>query len=256
VNVRRGIKRGIKRLFAVAGYQVSKIQPVAPVAAPPPPGVDRSTMRGAVISLGRRLPNVATIIDVGASNGMWSLLAMESYPHSRYWLIEAQAVHEPALQQFCREHANAGYILAAAGATVGQIYFDTTSPWGGAAGYQPFKENNRVVPVTTIDQQVQAQGLTGPFLLKLDTHGFEVPIFQGASQTLADTAAIVVECYNFKISSESLEFSEMSAWLKERGFHCMDIVDLMRRPGDDAFWQMDMVFLRADRPEFARLGYD
>jgi hypothetical protein len=29
----------------------------------------------------------------------------------------------------------------------------------------------------------------------------------------------------------------------------------MHRPRDDAFWQMDLVFVRADRPEFTYLRY-
>lgn len=255
MRIREYSKRAVKRLFNAAGYQISRKPPPAP-AAMTPPAPDRSTMHGAIVGLGRRLPALATIIDVGASNGMWSGLAMESYPHSRYWLIEAQPVHEPALRQFCRLHANAEYVLAAAGAAVGQIYFEASSPWGGVAGYTPFANNNITVPVTTIDEQVRLQGLTGPFLLKLDTHGFEVPIFAGASATLPQTEAIVVECYNFKSVPECLEFYEMCAWLKERGFRCVDVVDLMRRLGDDVFWQMDLVFIRADRPEFSKTNYD
>ena len=248
-------KRAVKRFFNAAGYQISRKRPQPPTPAVVIPlAVDRSTMRGALVSLGQRLPSIATIIDVGASTGIWSSQALESYPHSRYWLIEAQPVHEPDLRKFCRQHANAGYVLAAAGAEIGLINFDSSSPWGGVAGHTRF-QNNIVVPVTTIDEQARAQRLTGPFLLKLDTHGYEVPILTGASATLPATAAIVVECYNFKSVPECLQFYELCAWLKERGFRCIDLVDLLRRPGDDVFWQMDMVFVRADRPEFSQTDY-
>ncbi len=96
--------------------------------------------------------------------------------------------------------------------------------------------------------------LSGPFLLKLDTHGFEVPIFEGAGATLANTVAIIVETYNFKIGAEGLLFHEMCAWLQPRGFRCIDVVDVMRRPGDDLLWQMDLVFVRSDWPEFIQPG--
>ena len=89
----------------------------------------------------------------------------------------------------------------------------------------------------------------------LDTHGFEVPIFEGAAETLARTGLIVVEVYNFKISPEALRFHELCAYLEGKGFRCVDILDVMHRPCDGALWQMDLIFARADRPEFANNEY-
>jgi len=37
----------------------------------------------------------------------------------------------------------------------------------------------------------------GPYLIKLDTHGVEIPILNGSAQTLKDTNVLVVEVYNF-----------------------------------------------------------
>jgi FkbM family methyltransferase len=202
------------------------------------------------------LPEVATFIDVGASDGRWSQEAMLYFPDSQYLLIEAQPVHVAALQRFCAARPNAQFVPAAAGAQPGQINFQASSPFGGVAGYEPFGLHNIVVPVTTIDEQVRAHQLSGPFLIKLDTHGFEVPILAGASQTLAQTAALVVEVYNFTTGPECLQFYEQCAWLRERAFRCADIFDVMRRPSDDMLWQMDMVFICADRPEFRRNSYE
>ena len=163
-------------------------------------------------ALAQRLGPVPTIIDVGASNGMWTELALVDFPNSQYLLIEANPVHEPALQQFCAPRANVSYVLAAAGAAAGQIYFHIGSPLGGRASYTPFKEAyNAQLPVITLDEEVHKRQLAGPFVLKLDTHGFEVPIFDGAPTTLANTAAIIVEVYNFKTGPESLLFYDMCA---------------------------------------------
>jgi len=255
------LKRRLKQALAAQGYQISRLPskplPITSAQAKvePDTGLYRGTMGKAIPSLAARLGSVATIIDVGASNGMWTEVAMQSFPNSQYLLIEAQPVHLAALNQFCAGHPNASYVAAAAGAAAGQIYFNVASPLGGRASYTPFASHNAVVPVTTIDQEVRAHQLPGPFLLKLDTHGFEVPIFEGARATLPNTAAIIVECYNFKSNPECLLFYEMCAWLQERGFRCIDLLDVMRRPKDDVLWQMDLVLVRADRPEFETHKY-
>ena len=102
---------------------------------------------------------------------------------------------------------------------------------------------------------MKARGLEGPYLLKLDTHGFEVPILKGAARTLASTEVIVMECYNYRIAPECLTFDEMCRHLGERGFRCIDLVDPLYRPYDDAFWQLDLVFIRSNRPEFSHQDY-
>jgi len=235
------IKAGIKKLLRGLGLHVARAGGPA----------DRATMEGAFRALVRRGHKIGTVVDIGASNGSWSASLMRHYPGCRYLLVEAQPVHEAALKRFCASHANAQYVLAAAGAREGRIHFDASEPLGGQASDTPFAANNIEVPVVTLDGVLKARGLEGPYLLKFDTHGFEVPILNGAAATLARTDAIIMECYNFRIAPEALTFDEMCRFLGERGFRCIDLVEPMHRPRDDAFWQMDLVFVRAGRPEFS-----
>ncbi len=244
MNIKQHARRLVKRLLATSGYTLTKIDPARP------------TMARAMQAIRARQHPIHTVIDIGASDGQWSRALMPYYPQAQYLLIEAQPVHEKALQAFCLEHANARYVLAAAGSEAGELYFDASHPLGGQAAYTPFPAHNIVVPVTAVDLEVQKHRLPGPFLLKLDTHGFEMPILRGAQATLAQTEVIVIECYNFAIAPECLLFYEMAAHLTDLGFRCADVVDVMYRPHDNLLWQMDMVFIRAERPEFAHLNYD
>ena len=159
------------------------------------------------------------------------------------------------LRRFCAEHPNAQYVLAAAGARAGEIYFEALDEFGGQASSVPPGNSAIRIPMVAVDDEVAARSLPGPFLLKLDTHGFEAPILEGAARTLRHTEVIIVECYNFRLSPESLTFDEMCRHLGERGFRCIDLFDPLHRPRDDAFWQMDLVFMRRDRPEFAYTKY-
>ena len=205
----------------------------------------------------RRCPKpIETVIDIGASDGRWSQDMMRYYPSARYLLIEAQrATHEPTLREFQARHGNVICEICAAGNRRGEINFDASDPFGGQASSSAYAKDNVVVPMETVDGLVQKHGLKGPFLLKLDTHGFEVPIFEGAVETLANCAMLIVEAYNFTLCPGCLRFHELCTYLEERGFRCVDMFDIMVRPKDQAFWQMDMVFLPASAPEFQVAEY-
>src|SRR5258708_19676318 len=89
-----------------AGYQLSRW---------PPP--DQLSLDSAFSRLrARPLPfKVETVIDVGASDGRWSRKIMQYYPNARYLLIEANQVHEAALDPFRHQANPLDYLLAAAG---------------------------------------------------------------------------------------------------------------------------------------------
>lgn len=210
-------------------------------------------MQAALARVAPRL-TVSTVIDVGASDGRWSVSAARQFRSARFLLIEALEVpHGEALRRLPGDRFQV--VIAAAGDTVGDVHFDAGDEFGGAAHREGTGSHDILVPMTTIDAEVAARGLPGPYLLKLDTHGFEVPILTGAERTLADTTVIVVEAYNFPIHPEALMFAELCAYLGQRGFRVFDLVDAMRRPQDEALWQFDLVFLRADRPEFSSDRY-
>lgn len=197
----------------------------------------------------------STVIDVGASDGAWSQRLLPFFPSQSYLLIEANPVHEPGLRAFTAQHANAAYALAAAGAEEGTLKFRADQPLGGAASTEAH-EGWVTVPATTIDAEIQRRALPGPYLIKFDTHGYEIPILDGAAETLAQTSLIVMEMYNFRISDTSLTFWDMCRELEARGFRPIDLIAPMFRPYDRALWQFDLFFARADWPGFATSRYD
>jgi FkbM family methyltransferase len=239
------MKKLINYLLGLLGYRIDKIRIQAPPAR---------TMEEAIRKLAEGY-QISSIIDVGASNGLWTRMALNYFPNSKYLLVEAQPAHLEALTEFVSTRPNVEFVLSAAGDRQGHIYFDASDPFGGQASRTPYKHDNIEIPVTTIDYEVNARGLPGKYLLKLDTHGFEVPIFEGASATLEKTEIVIVECYNFKISPECLLFHEMCGYLDGKGFRCIDLADPMWRPYDNSFWQMDLVFVRKDNPQFSYAGY-
>jgi FkbM family methyltransferase len=229
----------LRRLLLARGYAVYNLRSY------------HARMDSALRALSRRRHQFNSVIDVGASDGRWSSLAMRSFPDATYLLIEANKAHESSLVRFSATHHNARFVLAAAGDAEGEIHFDATDSYLGQATHSPGGTGAATVPMTTIDREVASRMLRPPYLIKLDTHGFEVPILNGASETLRDTEAIVIECYNFRISPECLLFFEMCEYLGRLGFRCADLVDPRHRPYDQTLWQIDLVFLKGNSREFS-----
>lgn len=199
---------------------------------------------------------IGSVLDVGASNGMWSAVCERHFPKARYLLVEAQDYHREALISYCTARDNAEFVLAAAGAERGEIWFDDSSPWGGLAMTEGSETVRTRVPQTTLDYEVLTRNLPGPYLVKLDTHGFEVPILEGTlTHVLPNTGLLVIECYNFRIAPGSLLFHEMIAWMHERGFGVVDMAEPLWREHDNCLWQMDLMFVPLTRPEFRYTAY-
>ena len=216
----------------------------------------RARMENALQGLSDRDHVINTVIDVGASDGRWAAMSMKVFPDCSYLLVEANPVHQTALERFSVMNTNAHFVLAAAGDAVGKVHFDASDNFIGQASHGvPTGSNDIVLPMTTIDQEIISRQLAGPYLIKLDTHGFEVPILKGAEKTLSNAEAIIVECYNFRLSSECLLFHEMCVHLDQYGFRCVDLVDPRHRPFDGSLWQMDLVFVKSNSHEFSHTNF-
>jgi FkbM family methyltransferase len=208
--------------------------------------------------LKKQVGAIGTVIDVGASNGMWTRQALTHFPESEYFLIEAKKEHEEELIKLQNE-INMKYVIAAAGDKKGEAYFqveeDVSDLFGGRASRNPIAAHTRMVPMVTINDCVKQFGLKPPYMIKLDTHGFEVQIIEGADEILNDTSALVIEVYSVKFHDECLTFPDMCKFLEQKGFRCVGIADPLNRVYDGALWQMDFMFVKADHPIFNYFGY-
>lgn len=186
----------------------------------------------------------ACVVDIGAAQGSWSLKAIHLWPQSKFVLFEPLEERQQELNRLSTQNNNVFIVPAAAGSKETEANFLVAADLDGSGmSDNNLSPNTRRVKVSTVDQEMKRLGTQGPFLLKLDTHGYEVPIFEGAVETLAQTELLVVECYGFRITPNSLLFWEMCEHLQNKGFRLIDVVDIMRRPKDDAFWQCDAFFV-------------
>lgn len=211
-------------------------------------------MEGLLARAAARGTPIGTWIDVGASDGAWSRLAQRHFPSARFVLVEPLAERQAALAAL-QQSRGFVHIAAAAGCEPGTISFAVDPALDGSGVAGPGATNVRTVPVETLDRIVATQAAPGPYGIKLDTHGHEIPILEGASHVLAQASLLIIEAYNFTLLPGSLRFHELCAWLEVRGFRCCDLADPMRRPGDGALWQMDLAFAPATSAIFKSDSY-
>jgi FkbM family methyltransferase len=213
---------------------------------------DPDSMESALQRLRVNGINPGTVIDVGAAQGIWTRKALECWPGADYELIEP--LHEQK-EQFkdLHNYPNVRYHLCVAGEASGVVDINISQDLDGSGIYGSGNGIVRSVKVITINEiTVTAKK---PFVIKLDTHGYEMPILKGAASSLQFADALIIEVYGFHISPTCLTFHELSAHLKDLGFRLFDIVEVMRRSKDNAFWQADAIYLRNDHPVFLSNEY-
>ena len=197
---------------------------------------------------------ISTFIDAGAARGAWSLATEKYWPNAHFHLLEAKDVWRRDLEKLATRKTNYSFTMKAVTDTPGTIYFPAGGDdYGGAAFKDPGSRDDLIdVPATSIDHEVNAQALKGPYGIKLDTHGTEVDILQGAEATLKDTALLCIETYNF-IGQK--RFPELLLHMQSLGFRVADIAEPLFRESDAALWQVDFYFLRTDHPIFQDYGF-
>jgi FkbM family methyltransferase len=233
------LKHAVVRLFNAAGLDIRRLHAATPA---------RASMAGALAQLSRIGFQPRTVIDVGVANATAELY--QAFPAASILLIEPLVEFEPFLRRICSTY-NAQYVLAAAGQAPGTATFHVhadkfsssllTEVEGASVDGAP-----RTVPVVTLDQLAAEKNLSGPFLIKLDVQGAELQVLAGASRTLQQTEAVILEVTLFATMIGGPQFFDVVSRLKQLGFVPYDLFGFQYRPLDGALSQLDMIFVRED----------
>lgn len=240
------IKKLIKSALNKSGYDLVKKNYLATLHS-------GDTMHEGLKRSASLFPNINTVIDVGAAAGTWYDKAHKVWPNADYILFEPLSERSKELESIKNKNSKVSVRLSALGKERSTLKFTVSDDLDGSGFYG--KGNQREVPVESLDEVIKEEKAKGAFALKLDTHGFEIPIFEGAAETLAQTDLIIVEVYGFFIAPGSLLFWQICEYLDKKGFRLYDIVDIMRRAKDRAFWQCDAFFIRKEHPAFTDNQY-
>jgi FkbM family methyltransferase len=186
------------------------------------------------------------VIDVGVATQTMELY--KEFPDTPLLLIEPLAEFEPFLRKIASEY-NAQYVLAAAGDKSGTAVLNVHPDRVGSSLLREVEGElvdgiPREVPLVTIDDLCAARDLYGPLPIKADVQGAELQVLAGASRTLEQTEAVILETTLFGTMLGGPQVCDVVGWMKQAGFVVYDIYGFNYRPLDGALCQVDMVFVK------------
>ena len=189
--------------------------------------------------------NPTTVVDVGVATDTPELY--QHFPDARYLFVEPLVEFEPSLQTLCQTY-NGTYMLAAAGATDGEITIQVSPDLGGTRKFELvnaeiFDIKSRTVPQFRLDTMWAAVELSGPALLKVDVQGAEIEVLRGAERILDNFEVIVLEVGMTETYVGQPIFHEYVAYMAERDYVVFDIIH--GGYGDTGLLcQIDLVFVK------------
>jgi FkbM family methyltransferase len=196
----------------------------------------------------------ATIIDIGAHVGEWSLLAHTIFPEASILMLEAQENKAPALDEIGRAHPGKiqRRIALLGPENRDDVPFNEcdTAPTGSSvlafASREPLTFHVIRRRMETLDSVFVNAGIAGPDFLKLDVQGFELEVLKGAPKALAAAEAVLLEVSTIAQYKGAPLFHEVVAFMNARGYHVYDICTLMRQRVENTLVQVDVIFVKAD----------
>ena len=182
----------------------------------------------------------ATVIDVGVHEGTADLMA--AFPGAHHLLVEPEAAHAAAIARAYRDIPHTRIAAAASDRDGDAVLTAEHRDGGGAVTHsrldlldeRPDAGASSAVRLARLDTLVIEAGVSGPFVLKIDTDGHELEVLAGAPETLKHCAVVVVEA---TLSTLGARLAPLDA----AGLRLFDIVDLAYYY--DTLSQVDLVFV-------------
>jgi len=170
-------------------------------------------------------------------------------PQTRFFLFEAMAKHEPALERSKEPYAIAVlgsedgaekifYETKLFAAGVGDSYYRDRTPVYGAEAVVETRHLTR-----RLDTLVAELGWPKPDFIKLDTQGSELDILRGAPACLAAAQGLQIECNIERLNEDAPMLADVLAFTENAGFRLFDVIQLHFAPWRQLV-QVDAIFVR------------
>jgi FkbM family methyltransferase len=187
-----------------------------------------------------RLDDPRIIFDVGANHGVFAQAASTCFPDAMVFLFEPLPSLRPALESLAAHYRDRWRFQSMAlGACTGHLPFHIDPADDGIGSFVGFSESyddlyrkshtgalpGRVpttvdIPIETLDNFCECQGIEQIDLIKIDVEGFEFAVLDGASKMLPNTAAIIVETSLVRTGEgKPAPLSNMISRLTNAGFY-------------------------------------
>jgi FkbM family methyltransferase len=202
------------------------------------------SMEHGLVAVARRF-SPKTVIDVGAYEGNWSRMARGIWPDSRILLVEPNIAKQAHLTGVARD-INASVFCELLGAE-DNVVVPYNVMESGSSVLSERSPLERVVERRSLRRLDSIVGeIVGPAFLKIDTQGYELEVLKGSISILRSIDAILLEVAIIEVNEGAPLLHEVLVHMKSIGFVTYDLLEIHRRPLDQALNQIDILFIRED----------
>ena len=202
----------------------------------------------------RYIPEISTILDVGANQGQFALSARYFYPKADIHSFEPVPGVYNTLFQNTRKATSINTYNFALGSTSGTLEFYSNDYSHASSALQVSSLQQQMlphtaavnkikVPVKKMDDLLTNISFTSPVLLKLDVQGFEKEVLKGAARSLDKVDYLLFETSFVQMYDGEPLFDEMHNFVKELGFEFIAPVGFLQT-NDLQILQMDLLYKR------------
>jgi FkbM family methyltransferase len=208
-----------------------------------------------VSSLARQGIRPATVIDVGANVGQFTVACTRFFPDAQIHSFEPLPACAEALARNVKQIGRVRVYPLALGDVPGEALLHVNSLSHssslltlGERHRQAFPDAREVstvkVPVSTLDRELHSVLLQGCTLLKLDVQGYEARVLEGAAETLGRVDLVLLETSFRPLYEGERTFMEVVRMMDVRGFEFLRPAGWLEDPRTGEALQMDALFAR------------
>ena len=198
----------------------------------------------------------SAVIDIGAHDGAWSIMAHRRFPEATFHMFEALPGKQDILRDVCARRLTSGSTvhisLLGPEEREDVTFFEMGTGSSVLSEVTGFARTQRALPMRRLDGLLEPLDLQGPLFVKIDTQGFEIEILRGAGEILRKTEAALLETSLLEFNEGAPSINEVIAFMQERDFVPFDICELHRRASDQVLFQCDILFVKTDSALRAR----
>jgi FkbM family methyltransferase len=190
------------------------------------------------------------VIDVGASDGGWSLECMKVFPDSKYLLIDPLPENKAKLERLASARSKVTFWSGCLGAEAGTARLHTRGDQSSLFESRTFSVNQDSavdVEVRTLDSFL-GKGVAAHSLIKLDVQGAELDVLKGATRALESADVLLIEVSFRPFYQAATLAHEVISFVGAAGFGIYDICTYVQRARDGQLNQSDIMFLKLNSP--------